>query len=81
MWQYMNVVTTFRVAVTVLFAVCFYYGKNNCPVKSINVSKIISKDNFKRVCPLSICISQMNLFLPDENKITVRYQLFSINDV
>lgn len=31
---------------TVLFAVCFYYGKNNCSIKSINVSKIISKDSW-----------------------------------
>lgn len=30
--------------VTALFAFCFRYGKNNCSIKNIMVSKIISKD-------------------------------------
>jgi hypothetical protein len=33
-------------AVTVVFAICFSYGKNNCSIKSINVSKIVSKDSW-----------------------------------
>jgi hypothetical protein len=33
-------------AVTVLFALCFSHGKNNCSIKIINVSKIISKDSW-----------------------------------
>ena len=45
-WRIPIILLTAAVAVTVLFAFCFYYGKNNCSVKSINVSKIISKDSW-----------------------------------
>ncbi|HPH11014.1 MAG TPA: hypothetical protein PKW59_09120 [Thermotogota bacterium] len=45
-WNIPIILLGVAVAVTVLFAVCFYFGKNNCPVKSINVSKIISKDSW-----------------------------------
>lgn len=45
-WSVPIILFAVAVAVTVLFAVCFYYGKNNCTVKNINVSKIISKDSW-----------------------------------
>lgn len=45
-WRIPIILLTAAVAVAVLFAFCFYYGKNNCSVKSINVSKIISKDSW-----------------------------------
>lgn len=37
---------TAAVAITFIFAICFDFGKKNCSVKSINVSKIISKDSW-----------------------------------
>ncbi len=34
------------VIITILFAVCFSHGKNNCSIKNINVSSISSKDSW-----------------------------------
>jgi len=34
------------ISVIVIFTICFYYGKNNCSIKSINVLKITSKDSW-----------------------------------
>ncbi len=45
-WRIPIILLLAAVSVTVLFAVCFYQGKKNCSVKSINVSKIISKDSW-----------------------------------
>lgn len=45
-WRIPIILLIVAVAVTVLFAVCFYYGKNHCSVKCIVVSKIISKDSW-----------------------------------
>lgn len=34
------------VIITILFSVCFSYGKKNCSIKNINVSSISSKDSW-----------------------------------
>jgi len=45
-WRIPTILLVTAVAVIVLFAFCFYHGKNKCSVKRINVSKIISKDSW-----------------------------------
>ena len=45
-WRIPLILLAAAVAETVLFAACFHYGKKNCSVKCINVSKIISKDSW-----------------------------------
>jgi len=43
-WLVPAVLLAVATTVTVLFAVCFSYGKKNCSIKSINVTSIYSKD-------------------------------------
>lgn len=45
-WWVSTILIVVAATVTVLFAFCFSYGKNNCSVKNINVSKITSKDSW-----------------------------------
>jgi hypothetical protein len=45
-WRVPIILIAAAATVTVLFAICFSYGIKNCSVKSINVSKIISKDSW-----------------------------------
>jgi hypothetical protein len=45
-WWVPAILIVAAATVTVLFAICFSYGRNNCSVKSINVSKITSKDSW-----------------------------------
>jgi hypothetical protein len=45
-WRIPVILISAAVALTVLFVICFCYGKGNCSIKSINVSKIISKDSW-----------------------------------
>jgi len=45
-WYAPAILISVAVAVTVIFAIYFSYGKKNCSVKNINVSKIISKDSW-----------------------------------
>lgn len=45
-WRIPGILLAVAIVVTVLFAICFCYGKNNCSIKSINVSRIISKDSW-----------------------------------
>ena len=45
-WRVPVILIAAATAVTVLFAICFSYGMNNCSIKSIKVSKIISKDSW-----------------------------------
>lgn len=45
-WRFPVILIIVAVTVTALFAICFSYGKKNCSVKNINVSKIISKDSW-----------------------------------
>jgi hypothetical protein len=44
-WRIPVVLVAVAITVTVLFAICFHYGKNNCSIKNINVSKIVAKDS------------------------------------
>jgi hypothetical protein len=45
-WGVPAILIVAAATVTVLFAICFSYGRKNCSVKSINVSKITSKDSW-----------------------------------
>jgi hypothetical protein len=45
-WWVPAILIVAAATVTVLFAICFSYGSKNCSVKSINVSKITSKDSW-----------------------------------
>lgn len=45
-WRIPVILVSLAAIVTVLFAICFRYGKKNCSIKKINVSKIISKDSW-----------------------------------
>lgn len=45
-WHVPIILLAVAIVVTILFAICFCYGKNNCSIKNINVSKIISKDSW-----------------------------------
>lgn len=45
-WSIPVVLLTVAVVITILFAVSFSYGKNNCSIKIINVSSISSKDSW-----------------------------------
>lgn len=45
-WRIPVILLSSALAVTVLFALCFCYEKYNCSIKSINASKIISKDSW-----------------------------------
>ncbi|MFT8873038.1 MAG: hypothetical protein ABF868_12265 [Sporolactobacillus sp.] len=45
-WRVPIILLAVAIVVTILFAICFCYGKNNCSIKNINVSKIISKDSW-----------------------------------
>ncbi len=45
-WWVPAILIVAAATVTVFFAICFSYGRNNCSVKSINVSKITSKDSW-----------------------------------
>lgn len=49
--QYENIfvpigLVSVSIAVVALFAICFFYGKNHCSVKNINVTSITSKDSW-----------------------------------
>ena len=48
----MTVEGMIAIVVTILFAICFRYGINNCSIKNINVSKIVSKDSWLVVSTL-----------------------------
>lgn len=43
-WRVPAVLLAVATTVTILFAVCFSYGKNNCSIKNINVTSFASKD-------------------------------------
>jgi hypothetical protein len=43
-WLVPCILTSVATAATVLFAICFSYGKSNCSIKNINVTSISSKD-------------------------------------
>lgn len=45
-WYIPVILLVFAVGVSSLFAMSFRHEKNNCSIKSINVSKIISKDSW-----------------------------------
>jgi hypothetical protein len=45
-WLMPAILLSCAMVLTVLFAVCFCYGKNNCSIKDINVSFISSKDKW-----------------------------------
>ena len=44
-WRVPVVLFAVAIAVTVLFAISFHYGKKNCSMKIINVSKVVAKDS------------------------------------
>lgn len=45
-WRIPVCLLAVAVIITILFAGCFSYGKNNCSIKNINVSSISSKDSW-----------------------------------
>ena len=45
-WRVPVILLGVAFAVAVIFAMCFCYWRKNCSTKSINVSKIISKDSW-----------------------------------
>jgi hypothetical protein len=45
-WYIPVILLVIACVVTVIFSICFCYGKDNCSNKNINVSKIISKDSW-----------------------------------
>lgn len=45
-WCIPAILLTVAVMITVLFAICFLYGKNNCSIKAINISSMSSKDSW-----------------------------------
>jgi hypothetical protein len=45
-WYVPVILIVAAVTVTVLFAICFSYGRKNCSVKSVNVIRINSKDSW-----------------------------------
>lgn len=50
---------------TVLFSICFSYGRNNCSVKSINVSKITSKDSWLVAYVVAYVLPFAYMFMSD----------------
>ena len=53
--------------ITIIFSVCFVYGKNNCPIKRINVSSISSKDSWILAYILAYLLPFANLVISDYN--------------
>jgi len=51
-WRIPIILIAVAIVVTILFAICFRYGINNCSIKNINVSKIVSKDSWLVVSTL-----------------------------
>ena len=45
-WRIPAILFSVATLIIVIFIICFHYVKNNCSVKSINVSKITSKDSW-----------------------------------
>lgn len=64
-WRIPVVLLAAAAAVAVLFAICFYYGKNNCSIKSINVSKIISKDTWLVAYVIAYVVPFAYMVTPD----------------
>jgi hypothetical protein len=45
-WHLPAILVIVAIGITILFAVCFRYGKRNCSIKTISVSKMVSKDSW-----------------------------------
>lgn len=70
-WSVPIILLGIAVAVTVLFAVCFYHGKNKCSVKNINVSKIISKDSWLVVYVIAYILPFAYIFMSDYHIVSI----------
>lgn len=64
-WRVPIILFTAAIAVAALFALCFRYGKNNCSVKRINVSKIISKDSWVVAYVITYVSPFAHMVMPD----------------
>src|SRR5690606_28396289 len=69
-WRIPVILLAAAVFVTVVFAICFYYGKNNCSIKSINVSKIISKDSWLVAYVISYVLPFTYMVISDYHIVT-----------
>ena len=64
-WNIPIVLLVVAVCITIVFALCFIYGKDNCSVKHIRVTSISSKDNWVVAYILAYILPFANLVISD----------------
>lgn len=64
-WLIPLILLAVAIIIIIIFAVCFNYGKNNCSIKQINVTKIISKDGWIVAYILAYLLPFANLVISD----------------
>ena len=57
--------------ISIIFALCFTYGKNNCSIKQINATKIITKDSWIIAYILAYLLPFANLVISDYNIVSL----------
>lgn len=70
-WHLPIILLSAAIIVTTLFTICFHYGKNNCSIKNINVSKIISKDTWLVAYVLSYILPFAYMVMSDYHVISL----------
>jgi hypothetical protein len=70
-WRISVILIATAIAVTLLFALCFCYGKNNCSIKNINVSKIVSKDSWAVAYVLAYILPFAYMVMSDYNVVSL----------
>jgi len=64
-WRILVIMLSLATVVTILFVICFCYGKNNCSIKNINVCKVVSKDPWLVAYVLSYILPFAYKAMPD----------------
>ena len=64
-WLVPLVLLALAILITIIFAICFKYGKNNCSVKQIKVTQITAKDSWILAYILAYLLPFATLVLSD----------------